>query len=78
MLTEVGLIQLQGRLAIEIVQHIAFGARDHPLRPEGVPSAQRAVTHPQPVAIQPDRGNDILLWRTVPEHECLLEAGTIA
>ena len=77
-LAQVGLVQVERRLAVELVQHIAAGAGDAPLRSEVRPSGVATVAHPQAVAVQTDGADAVLLGHPVVEHPGAAEAVTVA
>src|SRR5712692_867135 len=78
MFAQVSLIKCQGRLTIQLVEDVARRPRNQAVRSKGIPAAQGAVPDVQPVSVQSQCSNTIPLRCAVPEHQRLLEAGTVA
>src|SRR5205807_8687240 len=59
-LSEVTLVKIERRLAVELKQNVAARAGDPPVRPELVPAAGTAMPDPDRVAIEADRRADLV------------------
>src|SRR4029077_7897463 len=54
---EISLIKLERRASIELVENVAYGARDQSVGSERIPTTQRPIANAQAIAIEPDRGD---------------------
>jgi hypothetical protein len=75
---EVGLVQVERRLAVELEQHVAFGPRDAPLRAEVRPAAVAAVANAQSLAIEANSADVVRLGLVAVEHPGLAESAAVA
>ena len=57
MVAEIRLVEIERRVPVELIEHVALGAGDGAQRPERLPTAHRSVANPQMVAVQTDGGN---------------------
>ncbi len=77
-ITEIALVKIQRRPAVELEQHISFSRRDPPFRSEHVPAAGAAVADPDRAAIEPDRRDFSALGRSIQTDDRFDEVRTIA
>src|SRR6476660_1490349 len=75
---EIALVEIERRLAIELIEDIARGSRHLPAGSEQVPSAGAAMADPDGAAIEADAGNDAGARRAIGPDQRLLEVGAVA
>ena len=75
---EIALIEIERRLAIELIEDIAYGSRHLPAGSEQVPSAGAAMADPDGSPIEADAGNDAGARRAIGPDQRLLEVGAVA
>src|SRR4029077_4081705 len=75
---EIALIEIERRLAIELIEDIAYGSRHLPAGSEQVPSAGAAMADPDGSAIEADAGNDPGARRAIGPDQRLLGVGAVA
>jgi len=77
LLTEVLLVELEGRLAVELEEHVALALGDDALRTELVPATLAAVADLDVIAVEADGGDHVRLDLVAESDPGLLEASAV-
>ncbi len=77
MVPEIRLVEIERRVAVELVEDVALGPGDGAQRPERLPAAHRCVADPQMVAVQADGGDALSACCGVVDHPGLGKVGPV-